>query len=227
MNKKWCLLLAGFLLGCSNGKLDRKSAAKEIQSHFNDAQSSIVVQIGRVSSHCVHVNQRDGKEVEQDLNPQTSLGTIVAAKVGYVTVAPDGDAFWKVSLTDKGTRAQDPSWQVSGAYHNQLKGCDYRLSAFVVAHPEVSSITGISGEEKEPVVDFEWRWIATELGAALRDNGSVYSQLTPQQRAALTSVIHPEVYTSAIRLPVPVPADAQVEKETVRFRKYDDGWRSR
>lgn len=226
-NKKWLLALLGFLLGCSSGKLDRKIAAKEIQSHFNGNQSTIVVEVGRVSSHCAYVNQKDGREVAQDLNPQTSLRTEVAIKAGYVTATPDGAEFWQVNLTDKGRRVQDPSWQVSGAYHNQLKGCDYRFSSFPVANPELVSITGISGSEAEPDVDFEWKWTPTELGVNLRENGAVYSQLTPQQREALSSEIQRDPSTAAFKVPVPVPPERQTEKETVKFKKYDGGWHSK
>jgi hypothetical protein len=225
--KKGYFALACLLLGCSNGKLDRKIAAKEIQSHFKDNQSTIVVEVGRVSSHCAYVNKRDGKEVTQDLNPETALNAVVAIKAGYVSATPDGADFWKVSLTDKGQRVQDPSWQVSGAYHNQLKGCDYRFSSFPIAHPELVKITGISGDETSPDVDFEWGWTATELGAALREHGAVYAQLTPQQREALSSVIQGDPSPAVFKVPLPVPPEGQTEKESVKFKKYDDGWRSK
>jgi len=107
-NKKWLSALLGLLLGCSSGKLDRKIATKEIQSHFNGNQSTIVVEVGRVSSHCAYV-KKDGSEVTQDLNPETSLRAVVAIKAGYVSATPDGAEFWRVNLTDKGRRAQDPS----------------------------------------------------------------------------------------------------------------------
>jgi hypothetical protein len=226
MSRVWLLGFLGLVLGCSNGLLDRKTAFKEIQSHFKDNVSTLVVQIGRVGSHCAYVNHRDGRQVDEDLNPETALNMIVATKAGYVVAAPDGGEFWRVSLTDKGKAVQDPTWLVSGAYHNQLKGCDYRFSGFVVARAELVKVTGISGDEKAPKADLEWKWTATELGAALRENGSVYSQLTPQQREALSSVIQRDPDTSVFKVPIPVPPEDQVEKETAQFKKYDDGWRS-
>jgi hypothetical protein len=227
VDEKWCLLLISLLAGRSAGKLNRSTAEKEIQSHFKGNQSTIVIQVGRVSSHCVHVSQRDGTEKVEDLNPQTALGTIVATKAGYVTVTPDGENFWKVDLTDKGRQVHDPSWQVTGAYHNQLKGCDYKLSSFIVAHPELAKITNLSGDETAPTVNFEWTWVATEFGATLRENGPVYSQLVPEQKKALSSVIQLDPETAVFKVLVPVPPEGQMQQETVQFQKSGGSWHSK
>ena len=227
MESKRCKALSILMLlcvftGCSNRGLDRKTAEKEIQSHFDASSNIIVVELGRVGPHCIFMDKKSGHPVNQDLSPDRALNLLVAIKAGYISAVADGNEYWKVSLTEAGKAAQDPTWRDDAPYHNQFNGCDYHFSAFEVADPKVA-VTGISGDEKSADVDFEWKWASTELGKNLRKNGSVYSKLTPQQQEALKYAIQ----SDNLKVPIPVPDDGVTEKDTVKFTKYDDGWRSK
>jgi hypothetical protein len=218
MSKRWCLGLIGLLLGCSVGKLGRSTAAKQIRTHFEHNESVMAVPIGKFGLHCY--GKEDLDELSSDL-----LSTVVALKLGYVEGPPSDGLSWTTTLTYKGRRAEDSSWQASDTSHKQFKNCDYRHTAFVVARPDLARVTGISGDEKEPDVDFEWHWVATELGAALRQNGVAYTQLDPLQKATLSSILHAGAAVN-LTVPIPVPAEGETKKETAKFKKYDDGWRA-
>jgi len=216
------LLVFCTLLGCSKGTLDRKTAAKEIQSHLDVSSNILVVELGRVGPNCAFVDKKDGRQVSQDLSPDKALSLVVAIKAGYIAAVADGGGYWKTSLTETGKAAQAADWR-DAPYHNDLSQCDYRLSAFRIAAPELVRVNGISGDEKSPDVDFEWKWTPTELGKALRKNGDVYSKLTSQQQTRLQYVIQ----TDGLKVPIPVPDDGERQKDTAAFKKYDDGWRSK
>lgn len=218
MSKRWCLGLIGLLLGCSNGKLDRSTAAKQIRTHFEHNESVMAVPIGKFGLNCY--GKEDLDKLSSDL-----ISTTVALRAGYVEGPPSDGTSWTTNLTDKGRRAEDSSRQASDTSHKELKDCNYRHAAFVVAHPDLARVTGISGDEKEPDVDFEWHWVATELGAGLRQNGVIYTQLDPLEKARLSSILQAGAAVNLI-VPIPVPDEGETKKETTKFKKYDDGWRA-
>ncbi len=211
--------------GCSSGSLDRTSAKKAIQARFNDDISGIILHIGRVGPKCFNTGYPKGEQIPVDLTPDKSLETAVAILAGYVTVRPDGQDYWRVDLTEKGKAAPKMDRLKLGDDHNMANGCDHRTTAFSVASMEVVQVTGISSDQEKGadvrMAEFEWRWKATDLGEMLRENGSVYSKLTPEQRDKLIAV-NP---TDGGILKVPVPPENDIRQAMLPFKKYDDGWR--
>jgi len=221
MNMKWCLALACLLLGCSNGQLDRKTAGKAIDARFSDDVSGIMVYVGKVGSHCASL-ENDGRQVPEDLTPEKQVEVVVAREAGLLTVTPDGPDYWQLTLTDKGKAAAPDMERLRlHDYHNTLNGCDYRTVMFAVASMEIVKVIGISGEKDTRSVDFEWRWKPTELGVGLRENGSIYQKLGPEQR----KMLHVFNLTDVAAVHIPVPSDDAINRNRLPFKKYDDGWR--
>ncbi len=226
MNKKLFVVLLVVLIGCSGGSPNRSFAKKAIQERFNDDLSGIMVQTGRLGAHCLD-DDGDGKQVPLDLTPDKDALTVVAIQAGYLDVKPDGPDYWQVSLTDKGKKAPSMERLRVHGYRNTLNGCDYSTYMFAIASMEVVQVTGIaSDQENGPdsrMAEFEWRWKPTELGEMLRENGSVYQKLTPEQREKLKfAVFNP---TDLARVEIPVPPDNDIHNAHLPFKKYDDGWR--
>jgi hypothetical protein len=220
------LVVIALVAGCSRGSLDRKSAAKAIQERFNDDISGILLHVGRVGPHCSSLDYRN-QQSPIDLTPGKSVETTVAQLAGYIDVKPDGPDYWQVTLTPKGKTAMNMERLKFGDDHNTLNACDYRGWAFALASMEVVQVTGISsGQEKGSdlrIAEFQWRWKPTELGEMLRENGSIYQKLTPDQRKELkNSVFNP---TDPSRVEIPVPPDDATHSVQLPFKKYDDGWR--
>jgi hypothetical protein len=213
------------MAGCSGGSLDRSSAKKAIQERFNDDISGIMVQVGRVGSHCM--TEEGGKQLPEDLTPDKVVEIVTAREAGYVSVTSDGTDYWQVKLTDKGKAAPNMERLRVHDYHNTLNGCDYRNIMFSFATMEIVAVTGISSDQGKGadvrMAEFQWRWKPTELGEMLRANGSVYQKLTPDQRTKLRNfVFNP---TDDSRVEIPVPPDDAVKNAVLPFKKYDDGWR--
>jgi len=221
MSKPWYLvLLLCMLPGCSIGKLDTQTATQEIQSRFKLNNSSIIITVGRVSEHCILYTE-NGVEHERGIKPEQDIDTVVGLKAGYLTVTRDGGDFWKISLTEKGKTAHDSSW--SDPTPNTSNGCDYQDYGFVVARPELVGVTGISGDRNMARVDYQYKWVPTELGQALRKNGAIYSQLTDMQRILLSVSSH-DSYN--VKIPRPVPAEGQLQTDTAIFQKRGGRWRA-
>ena len=97
----------------------------------------------------------------------------------------------------------------------------------MLASMEIVQVTGISSDQEKGqdirMAEFQWRWKPTELGEMLRENGSVYQKLTPEQRKELeNSVFNP---TDMARVEIPVPPNDAIHNAVLPFKKYDDGWR--
>jgi len=226
MNRTRFLVLLVFLMGCSSGSLNRRTAKDAIQNRFNDDISGILLHIGRVGSHCFSLDYRN-QQSPIDLTPGKSVETAVAQLAGYIDVKPDGPDYWLVTLTQKGKTAMNMERLKFGDDHNTLNACDHRGWAFALASMDVVQVTGISNDQGKGsdarMVDFQWRWKPTELGEMLRENGSMYQKLTPEQRKELkNSIFNP---TDPSRVEIPVLPDDAIHSARLPFKKYDDGWR--
>src|SRR5262249_17970515 len=104
MHKVSILTLLAVLLamiGCSKSTLDRKTATEKINEAFSKQRERIPVRIGRVGSHS-ETRTIHGETQDIDLNPAADPATVIASAGGYINAVPDGQAFWKVTLTDNG-----------------------------------------------------------------------------------------------------------------------------
>ncbi len=214
-----CLLVGG-LLSCSSGKLDSETAAIKLNAYLSANENLMWAHVGRVGSHCSNYGPGSDGRIALNLNPATDINAIMAAAAGYVTINPDGKDFWRVTLTDKGRSALSVQQEGPFVARNTLNGCDFQIGAFALAKPALVKITRITAGD--PVqVEYQWEWAPTALGASLRQDGSVYAVLTPQQRDQLQQ----EIVRFKMRLPIPVPPAADTQHSTASFKKYDDGWR--
>jgi hypothetical protein len=262
MIKKWWLVLVCLLLGCSspsNGRLDKLAAAKVIQSTFDNEAIAMKVEIGRVGSHCAFANNERRQTatgaipeyIEEDLSPDHNARIIAAIKAGYVVAAPDGNEYWQVSLTDKGRAAVDS--RLGSSERNELKGCDYQRSGFVVATPQLVRVTSISFTAAEFLSNESGRHIPEDSpfakgfkGSALdiREDSPIVkfdskwaltaigaalrdSQLTPEQRNTLNLDYWVSLQSLSASPTQWVPPQTGASlKQTVQFSKAQDGsWR--
>jgi hypothetical protein len=212
------LVLLFILTGCSSNKMmSNETAANEIKHSFVLDQSAIHAHIGRVGTNCA-LPLPDGTETTIDLTPATTPQTIALEAVGYISVASDGPKFWRVALTEKGKKAAADT----GDSNNAKNGCDYRTVEFVVGAPELVRITGITADEKAPEVEYVWKWNVTELGRELRKDGKAFIALDPHQRALLSEL---QSIAQPYTLPIPVPPEDYTARDTMKFKRYTDGWR--
>jgi hypothetical protein len=210
-------------IGCSDGSsskaMDKSTAAAEIKTHLQGAGNTLLLLIGRLGTNCVELDSA-GRETKRDLDPTTNINTIVAQRAGYATVTPDGKGFWKVALTDQGNAAL--AAENGKPYASKAgNGCDYQQVDFVVATPELVSVTDVTADMNAPEADYLWKWNVSELGKMLRRDGKVFSTLTPLQQAELQTHIHGLVQF----LPMPVPAEDFIGSSKVTFQRMIDGWR--
>jgi hypothetical protein len=220
MRSAWLLLILGLLLGCTKGTLDRETAAEKINRRFRLDQRNLLVQVGRIGSHCyVEVA---GRKYETDLNPAKDVPTVVAMKAGYVTVTPEEKGYWKVALTDKGQAFMTAQHQKLYG-HEVNMGCDFEQAQFAIAKASVVKVTGVTTGEDSRIVEYRWKWTPTELGNALRENGDLYLKLAPNEQAYLRDNL--DVLGSGPNLPIPVPPEGSTNLATAKFNHYDDGWR--
>lgn len=82
-------------------------------------------------------------------------------------------------------------------------------------------ITGIAADENNPEVEYIWRWKVTELGQELRQDGKVFAALNQGDRSRLENI----VLFGHWHLPIPVPPEDFTSKDTMKFKKFTDGWR--
>jgi hypothetical protein len=217
------LAIAVVVIGCSKGTLDRKTATERINEAFSKRRPHIPVRIGRVGSHC-ETRIVDGKTQDVDLNPVADPAAVIASAAGYIDAVPDGQDFWKVTLTDRG-RAFAKTYDVVPGPSVDPSHCGYQIYSLPLATAKVTKVTGIVPGDKTAEVELAWNWSLTDLGLALRANGRVYSALTEIQRRSLQDwfYMNPGPF-----LPLPAPSDEDLKSEhhdTALFVKYDDGWR--
>jgi hypothetical protein len=210
-------LLVVVMLGCSSGKLDRKTASAKISQQLDTMETDVVALIGRIGSQCGY-NPQNG--AEWTIDPNQDLPVIVPVKAGYATVAADGQDYWRVGLTREG--------QGAGAHevknrHVTRNGCDYSVMAIPVGKPVLVGVTGIFTDNNTSTVEYEWKWKLTDLGRALQANGSVYSNLNARERDLLRELFFS--YEPVLHIPVPSDTETNVHQEKANFKKYDDGWR--
>jgi hypothetical protein len=214
--KKACILLLCILAGCS-GTMSNSTAADAIRSHFAEDRLFVLLNVGRVGVDCVF--KINGKEVHFDWTPEKETSTVTAVAAGYLTVTPDGPGFWKVALTEEGTAAMKAAGEMLGAPETG-NGCVTQSFQLAIASPELVQVTGVTADESAPEVEYTWRWKAAELGASLRQDGRAYARMTPSQRKDLHVIL-----VGTPRLPIPVPPENQIFSDTMKFKKYTDGWR--
>jgi hypothetical protein len=217
------LAVAVLVIGCSKGTLDRKSASEKINEAFSEESVHIPVRIGRVGSHC-ETRTIHGETRDIDLNPAADPAAVIASASGYIDAVPDGQDFWRVTLTDPG-RAFVKTHDVAPKPSVDPNHCGYQIYSLPIATAKVTEVTGIVPGDKTSQVEFAWKWSLTDLGMALRANGKVYSALTEIQRRSLQDWFS---MNPGPLLSVPAPSDEDLKRdhhETVQFVKYDDGWR--
>jgi hypothetical protein len=217
MRKLALLALLAVLAGCSKNTLDKKMAAELIQKVYDKDYAAIITDVGRLGSSCVMISDDGRSTWTKDLTPSKDATIVALQSLGYATVTPDGPAFWRVELTEKGKAVPhgvflpDPTRNAC-----ELQNVDFRLGT-----REVIKVTDITGDEKTATVEYSWKWKTTELGQALRKDGKAYAVLTPDERKSLdrrNTLLSP-------RFPIPAPEEGDVITGTATFAKYADGWR--
>ncbi len=208
------LLLLSALIGCSSSKvMDADAATKAVKAYLEIRKKGIQVETGRIGTGCVLVN--NGQEVPMDLTPDSDIGMLVAERAGYVSVTPDGAAFWKADLTGPGKANVDIQKSAPAS-----KGCDYQFTRFVLATRELTNVTRVVSDESNAEVEFTWKWNTTELGRAFREDGKLYAMLSPSQRENFS--LH--LYGGSPQLPIPVPPENFTDKDTLKFKRSAGGW---
>jgi hypothetical protein len=218
MGKASILLLCVFI-GCSSNKLDEKTAAEGIKSLIKGDVTRIYVEIGRVGTDCVEIFE-SGEELPINLDPGWSLPTHVAELAGYLTETLDGPGSWKVSLTDKG-RAALAAGEIQLRPVPPRKGCDYQQATLILASSDFVKITDIIPGKDSTQVDYLHKWVLTDLGRSLRQDGKVYALLDFKERDWLKKLISGRHH----KMPLPAPADDYTEKASIRVKKLPEGWR--
>ena len=208
------------LFGCSGNKLDQSTAEGLAKRFLSSNPARIQVNIGRVGTQCPYLNDKGQQaELPLDLTPQAQPATVFAEMAGYVTVNADGDGYWKVGLTDAGKSI----FQQSGSRHVNnaaLNGCDYETDFLNVAVPELVKVSAITPSETSTEIAFVWKWNATDLGKALRQDGKLYSMLAPAQREELRRNMR-----SGFQKPtLPLPGDDFTGTGSVQVKKGANGW---
>ena len=223
--RKIAIVLLGCVLGCSGASssklMDKNTAAAEIKPYLHSGENALFIKIGRVGSNCNELDSA-GRETKFDFNPTSNINTIVAQRAGYATVTPDGRGFWKVALTEQGSAVLAAANEKPYA-PNARNGCDYQQVDFLLATPELVSVTDLTADVNAPEADYMWKWKVTALGEMLRRDGKVFPTLTPLQQAELQTHIHGLVEL----LPVPAPPEDFIGSGRVKFQRMVDGWRVR
>ncbi|HEY2497228.1 MAG TPA: hypothetical protein VGK24_09170 [Candidatus Angelobacter sp.] len=219
IQKSGIFLLCVFL-GCSGNKMDMSTAEGLVKYYFTDGTSRIFVNIGRIGTACPFLNTKVGAEdILLNLNPEADFSMVFAQLAGYVTVTPDGDGYWKSAFTDKGQNA------VNAAGHQPqsnaaLNGCDYQIFVLDLASADLVKIAAVNPGEKTTEIDYIWKWKTTELGRGLREDGKLYTMLTPLQRETLKK----QIRGGFQKVSLPVPPEDFTQNGSIQARKGPDGW---
>lgn len=213
------LLLATAQFGCSKkDKLDDETAKKAVNSMLDD-KARIETHIGRVGTDCIQFFS-NGEEVSTSLDPGKDEFTFIAEQAGYIKETSDGPGFWTVSLTDKGEKAV-AAGDIKLKPVPPRKGCDYQNATFILGRTELEKINSVVSGEDSTEIGYTYHWRLTDLGRTLRQDGSIYKLLDEEQRKFLEKFAHGSLHV----FPIPAPDDSFTDSESVRVKKYPEGWR--
>lgn len=217
----WILVSA--LFGCSNGKLDKRTAAKELETSLDLWTADVFVDTGLVGLNCSYLDE--GKQSAKPIDPLHDVDFIVAVKAGYLTVVPVGPESWKVEFTPKGQQFIASHNARPSTYEGQ-QGCDFKQWALVVAQPKLVSIVDVASDERLAQAVYDYQWVPTELGRELRAEGQTYAKLTQEERDKLALRINYGIGLFGLKLPIPVPSDdiSDAIRTKQAFKKHNDGW---
>jgi hypothetical protein len=221
MRKAGILLLLSVFIGCSHNKMNQSTAEGLVKRYLLDGVGHIFVNVGRVGTACPYLNDK-GKQAELplDLTPQSNASEVFAEMAGYINVMPDGDGFWKINLTDTGRKAVEAA-RYKPLSNAALNGCDYQTATLDLATVQLVKVISITPGENTAEINYVWKWITTDLGRGLRQDGKLYSMLSSSQRDNLQGLIKSGVY----KLQLPVPPEDFSDTGSVKFRNGPDGWR--
>jgi hypothetical protein len=137
------LLLLSIFIGCSHNKMDQSTAEGLAKRYLLDGVAHIFVDVGRVGAACPYLDYK-GKQAELplDLTPQSDASEVFAEMAGYINVMPDGDGFWRISLTDTGRKAVEAA-RYKPLPNAALNGCDYQTATIDLATVQLVKVTGI------------------------------------------------------------------------------------
>jgi hypothetical protein len=200
--------------------MDQSTAEKLVKYYFTDGTSRIFVDIGRVGTACPYLNSKgEQAEIPLDLTPEADFSMVFAQLAGYVTVTPDGDGYWKTAFTDKGQQIVNAT-RDKPLSNPALNGCDYQTFALELASADLVKVTAINPGETITEIDYIWKWKTTDMGRELREEGKLYTMLTPPQRETLKE----QIRGGFQKVSIPVPPESFTQNGSIRARKDPDGW---
>jgi hypothetical protein len=228
MNKFWLIFVLLLLVSCS-AKLTadlppKDEVLQEINARYVVLQKAIAFDIGRTGTECYFPGV--GEPFDIGYRPETDLETVVAVKAGLVTVKPAETNHWDVSLTEKGKSvlSADGSKPI---HHRVGNGCDEYQVSFPIARAHAYDLADPKQELDTYEYTYSWKWEVTPLGQTLRQDGEVYSTLTPSQKDTLRIIgSGPHGVNDGPALPIPVPSEANNPPHpgTAIFTKEKDRW---
>jgi hypothetical protein len=197
------------LIGCS-GHLSRSKAQSEIEREINVGMPGytgreMLVQVGRIAKGCFG---------QSDYDPVANSDEYKAiASTGFVTVTPEKQGGWSITLTGNGKQAVKDH-----PYAHKINGfCDYSQVTLPLSTFDHLEVDGILEDGPHAKADVTFTWKVTALGKALK------TEVTRLGLSRLDSrVLIGEDMTDM------EPGAATYQKyESVIFDKYDDGWKIR
>ncbi|HSK45054.1 MAG TPA: hypothetical protein VLA83_14335 [Candidatus Binatia bacterium] len=229
MHKFWLIFVLVLLVSCSARRSsdvppDKNEVLQKINGRYAALERSVNFDIGRTGTECFFAGA--GEPFDIGYRPETDLKTIVAVKAGLVTVKPTEKNHWDVSLTEKGKSILSADGS-NPIHHRVGNGCDEYQVSFPIARAHAYDVAGPKQERDTYEYTYLWKWEVTQLGQALREDGEVYSQLTPAQRKELqelTNVTHGLNDGPALQSPVPSDANNPPRPGTAIFEKEKDRW---
>ena|SRR5690242_5217852 len=226
MNKILLISLLTSLVACSssNTSPSKEEALRDINLKYQVFERSLNVDIGRTGTDCYLVGNGPGLDI--GYRPETDLGTIIAVRAGFLSVKPADKNRWDVSLTDKGNAFVNAE-HITPVNHRVGNGCDENQISFPIARAHVSEVAGPQGDAETYKYTYLWKWEVTALGASLRQDGDVYSKLSPSQRKDLPETVNPIHGMSAgPDLPIPVLSEASniPRSGSAIFKKENNRW---
>lgn len=232
MKKILLIALFGLLVACSRSveSPTKQTVKKMINSNYASFSRTLHFDIGRTGTKCFYPFSGERNEEPMDIGyrPETDIETVVAVSAGLITVKPVGTDHWDLGLTDKAKQVMSAE-SIQQKYHRVGNGCDEYEVSFPIATAYVETVKDPSAEGGTFAFPYSWKWRITELGETLRQDGPVYSRLTPTQRHDLeekTNISFGTGFESVPVLPYPVPSEAENAPHwgTALFTKKSNGW---